>query len=138
MVAVAVIAGEGEVAVIAASTAAIAGEVAVAATAVAAAAPRRPPPARETGVVAWLRANLFNNIHNSVLTLLAVWALLVTLPGFISWAVAEASWMTDDSKVCRTAAGACWAVIAEKHRVMLFGTFPYDEHWRGVLRNPAT
>ena len=27
----------------------------------------------------------------------------------------------------------CWAVIAEKHRVMLFGTFPYDQHWRGVL-----
>jgi general L-amino acid transport system permease protein len=102
-------------------------------SAVAVSAPRRPPPERKTGAVAWLRSNLFNSIHNSVLTLLAAWALLVTLPGFVSWAFTEAVWLTDDPLVCRTAAGACWAVIAEKHRVMLFGTFPYDEHWRGVL-----
>jgi general L-amino acid transport system permease protein len=102
-------------------------------SALAVSAPLRPPPARETGIVAWLRTNLFNNIQNSVMTLLAAWALLVTLPGFVTWAITEAVWITDDSKVCRAAAGACWAVIAEKHRVMLFGTFPYDEHWRGVL-----
>ncbi len=102
-------------------------------SAVAVSTPRRPPPVRETGAIAWLRSNFFNNIHNTVLTLLAAWALLVTIPGFISWAVTEAVWLTDDPKVCRTAAGACWAVITEKHRVMLFGTFPFDEHWRGVL-----
>ena len=102
-------------------------------SALAVSGPRRPPPERVTGIVAWLRTNLFNNMQNSVMTLLAVWALLVTLPGFVNWAVIEAVWITDDSRVCRAAAGACWAVITEKHRVMLFGTFPYDEHWRGVL-----
>jgi general L-amino acid transport system permease protein len=96
-------------------------------------APRRPPPVPQAGAVAWLRANLFNNVHNTILTLLAVWALFMTIPDLLRWTVLDAVWITDDSKICRTAAGACWAVIAEKHRVMLFGTFPYEEHWRGVL-----
>jgi general L-amino acid transport system permease protein len=95
--------------------------------------PRRLPPVREAGAIAWLRSNFFNNFYNTGLTLLAAWALLATIPGFISWAFTDAIWLTDDPEVCRTAAGACWAVIAEKHRVMLFGTFPFDEHWRGVL-----
>jgi general L-amino acid transport system permease protein len=101
--------------------------------AIAVSTPRRLPPLLKTGYVAWLRSKFFNNAHNSVLTVLAVWALLVTLPGFISWAVTEAIWITTDPNVCRKAVGACWAVIVEKHRVMLFGTFPYEEHWRGVF-----
>ena len=96
-------------------------------------APRRPPPVRQLGALAWLKANLFNSWHNSVLTLLAAWALLVTLPELLRWAVIDAVWITEDPATCRAAAGACWAVIAEKHRVMLFGTFPYEEHWRGLL-----
>ena len=97
------------------------------------ASPRRDPPARETGVVLWLRRNLFSNLYNGVLTLLALWAIFVTLPDFVAWAFIDAVWQTDDSAACRAAAGACWAVVAEKHRVMLFGTFPYEEHWRAVL-----
>lgn len=102
--------------------------------ALAVSAPRRPPPVRQSGAVAWLRSKLFNNLHNTVLTLLAAWAVFVTAPEIIAWAVVDAVWVTDDPTTCRAdAAGACWAVIAEKHRVMLFGTFPYQEHWRGVL-----
>ncbi len=102
-------------------------------TAIPVSAARRSAPAMESGIVLWLRRNLFNGLYNTVLTLLALWALFVTLPDFINWAVIDAVWHTQDSKVCRQASGACWAVVAEKHRVMLFGTFPYDEHWRGVL-----
>ena len=94
---------------------------------------RRPAPAAASGIVLWLKTHLFNSLFNAVLTLLALWALFVTIPGFIRWAVIDAVWVTDDPLTCRAAAGACWAVIAEKHRLMLFGTFPYDEHWRGVL-----
>lgn len=94
---------------------------------------RRPPPKYSTGVFGWIRANLFSNVYNTIMTLLAGWAIFVTLPGFIQWAFIDSVWYTKDPTVCREAAGACWAVIAEKHRVMLFGTFPYEEHWRGVL-----
>lgn len=95
--------------------------------------PRRSPPVLQTGALRWMRANLFNGVHNTVLTLLASWALFVTLPGLVQWGIVDAVWSTADPAACRDAAGACWAVIAEKHRVMLFGTFPYEEHWRGVL-----
>ena len=94
---------------------------------------RRPPPIKSSSVFGWIHANLFSSVFNTVMTLLAIWAIFVTIPGFIQWAFLNSVWYTDDPNACRDATGACWAVVAEKHRVMLFGTFPYDEHWRGVL-----
>ncbi len=67
------------------------------------------------------------------MTLFTLWAIFVTIPGFVRWAFLDSVWYTNDPKICSESAGACWAVVAEKHRVMLFGTFPYEEHWRGVL-----
>jgi general L-amino acid transport system permease protein len=96
-------------------------------------ASRRPPPTKEAGPWRWIRKNLLNGVHNWILTAGAIWALVVTVPGFIQWAVINAVWISDGPEACRAAAGACWAIIAEKHRVILFGTFPYEEHWRGVL-----
>ncbi len=29
--------------------------------------------------------------------------------------------------------GACWAVVTEKHRFMLFGTYPFEQHWRPAI-----
>jgi general L-amino acid transport system permease protein len=95
--------------------------------------PRRPPPIRQTPLLGWLRRRFFGSAGNAVLTALALWALMVTLPGLVRWAFIDAVWSSHDPKACRDAAGACWAVVAEKHRVMLFGTFPYDQHWRAVL-----
>jgi general L-amino acid transport system permease protein len=94
---------------------------------------RRPPPRTKLGPLAWLHANLFNNWHNSLLTLLIAWALLDTIPQLVQWALIDSVWYTDDPSACRETTGACWAVIVEKHRVMLFGTFPYEEHWRALL-----
>jgi general L-amino acid transport system permease protein len=41
----------------------------------------------------------------------------------------------NQTQVCRDmkGTGACWAVIAEKHRFILFGTYPFEEHWRPAL-----
>jgi general L-amino acid transport system permease protein len=95
--------------------------------------PRRAPPLRQAPLLRWLRRNLFSNPGNAILTALAIWALTVTLPDFVRWAFIDAVWSSHDPKACRDTSGACWAVVAEKHRVMLFGTFPYDQHWRAVL-----
>ena len=51
---------------------------------------------------------------------------------FIDWAFVHAVWQPD-SKACRAASGACWGFIAEKHRFILFGTYPYEQHWRPAL-----
>ena len=38
-----------------------------------------------------------------------------------------------DSPASAEGAGACWALIVEKHRFILFGTYPYEQHWRPAL-----
>jgi len=99
----------------------------------AAPAASEPPPTEKIGILRWLRQNLFNSPFNSVLTviclaLIAYWAL-----AFVEWGILNAVFSTDDHNVCRQASGACWAVIGEKHRPMLFGVYPYEEHWRLVI-----
>jgi general L-amino acid transport system permease protein len=80
----------------------------------------------------WARKNLFSSVLQSITTLLVAAALLWAGWVALQWGVVNAVWYTTDPQDCRGIAGACWAVIAEKHRTMLFGLYPYDEHWRLV------
>ena len=77
----------------------------------------------------WARENLFAGWASSLATLLIALFLFKSLSAFIDWAFLDAVWRPD-SRACRAAEGACWGFIAEKHRFILFGTYPYDEHWR--------
>ncbi|PYB70223.1 MULTISPECIES: amino acid ABC transporter permease [Rhizobium] len=91
------------------------------------------PPISASGPVQWARRHLFSSIGQTLLTL-AVAAVSVRVAWFLlNWAILDAVWFTTDPQVCRDAAGACWAVIVEKHRPILFGMYPYDQHWRLVL-----
>jgi len=80
----------------------------------------------------WLRENLFSSWANALLTLALLAVLYRVLPPLVDWTFLEAIWTAPDSSACRAVQGegACWAFIAEKHRFILFGTYPYDEHWR--------
>jgi general L-amino acid transport system permease protein len=77
----------------------------------------------------WLRENLFSGWANTVLTLVIVVFLFKVIPSFVDWAFLDAVWRPDP-KACREADGACWGFIAEKHRFILFGTYPFEQHWR--------
>lgn len=77
----------------------------------------------------FLRESLFSSWPSGIATVLVVAILWRTLPPFVDWAFLEAVWRPD-AKACRAAAGACWGFIAEKHRFILFGTYPYEQHWR--------
>src|SRR3984893_288455 len=90
------------------------------------------PPSASAGVIGWLRANLFNSLPNTILTLAALYLLAVTIPPVIRWAFIDAIWHAETGRACQTG-GACWAFIAEKGRFILFGRFPYEEHWRPLL-----
>ncbi|MBU8537054.1 amino acid ABC transporter permease [Falsiroseomonas tokyonensis] len=111
-----------------------------AATANAEAAPRTAPVAT-TGAAAWLRANLFSSWINTAVTLALGYLVVRWTMGFIDWAFVNAIWTVPmngnvpDTAACREirGTGACWAVIEEKHRFILFGTYPYEEHWRPLL-----
>ena len=81
----------------------------------------------------WIQRNFFAGPVSALLTVLLA-ALAAWLgPRLLDWALFGAVFHAGDPEACKTARGACWAVIAEKHRVMFFGTYPYDQHWRGVL-----
>ncbi len=90
------------------------------------------PPASSIGVTGWARKNLFSSTFNSVLTLLIAFGLLRTIPPFIKWAFFDAVW-SGGGETCKSAAGACWAVITNNVRFILFGFFPYNQQWRPVL-----
>ena len=82
--------------------------------------------------MSWLRQNFFGSWVSTLFTLLLLYLLWRGLPPIIDWAFLDAVWRPD-AKACREAEGACWGFIAEKHRFILFGTYPYEQHWRPGL-----
>lgn len=81
--------------------------------------------------MAWLRTHLFNNTFNSVVTLLLGMLLIYAGSHLLSWGLHHAVW-TADAQQCQAArgTGACWGVIAEKYRLIIFGRYPFAEQWR--------
>lgn len=87
------------------------------------------PPVMSKGIVGWIRANLFNNWFNSILSIITLYALWKTVPPFFRWAVVDSLWFSS-GEACREAGGACWSVIPANIRFILFGFFPYELQWR--------
>ena len=81
----------------------------------------------------WVRTQLFSSPLNGLLTILSVWLLLLAVPALVDWAFLKSSLHATTAQECRAAGGACWAFIVEKHRLILFGLYPYDEQWRPLL-----
>ncbi|AZG06781.1 amino acid ABC transporter permease [Pigmentiphaga sp. H8] len=94
------------------------------------AGPPAPPPG---GRAKRVGGGLFSSPLNVVLTLLVAWLLLMIVPALVEWGLVRATFVASSAQECREAGGACWAFIAEKHRLILFGLYPYDEQWRPLL-----
>jgi general L-amino acid transport system permease protein len=90
------------------------------------------PPIIQTGVMGWLKKNLFNGVFNSLLTLLMIYVLWKIIPPFVRWALLDSLW-TSTAEACRKASGACWSIIHANIRFMIFGFYPYDQQWRPLL-----
>lgn len=82
----------------------------------------------------WLRQNLFPDAFSTAVTLALVAAAIFWLPGLIDWMLLQAVFRAD-AGACHAAnhAGACWGVVTEKYRIILFGRYPYEEQWRPLL-----
>ena len=87
--------------------------------------------------IGWLRVNLFASISSTIVTLLLLFVLAKAAAGLVQWAFWNAVWSVpgSDTSACRAVhgLGACWAVIPEKLRFILFGTYPFDQQWRPAL-----
>ena len=95
--------------------------------------PPAAPPVTETRVVEVVRERLFPSPLASMATLLLGAAVALGIWNLVRWGIFGAVWFAPGGAACRTAEGACWAVIAEKYRVILFGAYPYVEQWRGWI-----
>jgi len=99
----------------------------------------RLPPQRPGGPLIWLRRNLFNSPVSCIVTGAMLLLILSVLFPLLQWAVVHAVWTLpgagiSDTAPCRAdSAGACWAVIGEKYRFILFGLYPHADQWRPAL-----
>ncbi len=106
-------------------------------------ADRAQPPMLVAGPVAWMRANLFSSVWSSLVTLALAYFLIKFTVSLIDWAFLKSVWTVPmdpatgklNPDACRQAKGegACWAVIWDKYRFILFGRYPYEEHWRAAI-----
>jgi general L-amino acid transport system permease protein len=93
----------------------------------------RPAPVKTEGAIAWIRSNLFGDWKTTLGTLVVGAILLKVLPPFLQWAIVSAVWVPDYAKCDVGHAGACWGVIAEKYRIIIFGRYPFEEQWRPLV-----
>ncbi len=99
-------------------------------------APSMPPPASTTGVMGWMRENLFSDWINTVLTLIGLYILYLFLNTVIDWGILRAVWTGENNKACLNneeqgiVVGACWAFVRAKFATFIYGPYPFDERWR--------
>lgn len=95
--------------------------------------PARPAPINTEGPIAWVRANLLGDWKTTLSTLLVGAFLLWYVPQLLNWALFKAAWLPD-AEACRAdGVGACWGVVAEKYRLIIFGRYPFEEQWRPLV-----
>jgi general L-amino acid transport system permease protein len=102
--------------------------------------PQREPPLGERGIVKWLRENLFSSVTNGLLTIVSIlviaWLLKAIVPWFY-WSIWSTS-SVDECRVIRDTVnggheGACFSVVTERWRQILFGFYPPELYWRAIL-----
>ena len=96
-----------------------------------------PPPASETGLVKWLRENLFSSVFNSFLTILSIYVIFRVLSGLFPW-LANGIWDAPSLKACQGilegASGGCFAVLTERWNQLVFGfKYPSEQYWRPTI-----
>ena len=91
----------------------------------------RPAPFRTEGFVPWARRNLFSSWGNALTTLTLLGVAIYLLPGLAEWGLLRAVFQAD-ADACQAArgSGACWGVVTEKWRFIIFGRYPFEEQWR--------
>src|SRR6056297_242961 len=99
--------------------------------------PPAPPPAMETGVVKWVRENLFSGWANSLLTVVSLFVIYQLAVFVLPW-VLNGVWNTSSLAECREvlqgATGGCFSVLTERWYQLLFGfQYPSEQYWRPTL-----
>jgi general L-amino acid transport system permease protein len=94
----------------------------------------RPSPVKITGFMPWVKRNLFPDLRNSLTSVFVLALSLYVLFKLTNWGIVH-SVTGADSDACQAArgSGACWGVVTEKYRLILFGRYPYEDQWRPLI-----
>ena len=103
----------------------------------------RSPPVATSGVLGWLRMNLFSNWFNTIITFLVIYFLYQLIPWFLNWSVFTADFThnylgeqifdrTGCSRVLNPEEyhGACWSIIIVRFYQFIYGFYPREFVWR--------
>lgn len=99
-----------------------------------------PPPVNDSGVIGWMRRNLFSSIGNTILTLIGAYLLYLIVPGTLKWVLFDAVWSGESREACATVAqggalpekwkAACWPYVGAYFKLFIYGRYPDAELWR--------
>ncbi|MCA0401911.1 MAG: amino acid ABC transporter permease [Proteobacteria bacterium] len=86
-----------------------------------------PPP--QPGYFKRTLGALFATPLNAIVTLICLWLFWLVLKGSYGWLIARM--VTEGgSTACRAGNGFCLPFFQAKLRFLIFGVYPYEEHWR--------
>ena len=102
----------------------------------------RKPPVATTGILGWLRINLFSNWINSLISLFVLYVLFQFIPWILNWTIFAADFKYNfngeqiiNREMCSRVldpenGGACWAIIYVRFYQFMYGFYPREEVWR--------
>ncbi len=76
-----------------------------------------------------LNKNINTNTFNAILTLLIIFAIIKSIPPFLSWFIIDATISGDTKEAC-TGTGACWTYIKIWLNRFIYGMYPNELQWR--------
>lgn len=94
--------------------------------------PSLPPPANTTGLMGWMRQNLFSTVGNSLLTVVLFVGIVSLLIPLVQWAFIDADWVGTTRDDCKSG-GACWVFVNVHFQQFMYGLYPEAERWRVSL-----
>lgn len=80
-----------------------------------------------------LRKHFFATKLDALVSVLFAALIYWVVASVVDWAFLDAIWRLENRDLCTHEAGACWAVIEDRGRLILFGLYPYEEQWRSSL-----
>ncbi len=91
-----------------------------------------PPPAAQTGALAWLRINFFSSPSNTLLTILCACFLYLIIPPSLNWLFFDAvfSGAEHRNECYELGDGACWVVVGARFEQFMYGFYPEELRWR--------
>ena len=102
----------------------------------------RKPPVATTGILGWLRMNLFSTWVNSLISLFVLYILFQFIPWILNWTIFAADFKYNfngeeiiNREMCSRVldpenGGACWAIIYVRFYQFMYGFYPREEVWR--------